>query len=58
MNEDAKKNSIWRGEKVSLRAKTALDIPRYLEDGLADDMRLYGDGYVVYPASEDIMREN
>jgi RimJ/RimL family protein N-acetyltransferase len=58
MNEDAKNKSIWRGKKVLLRAKTAVDIPRYLADGLADDMRLYGDGYVVYPASEDVMRDN
>ena len=55
MNEDSRRNSVWRGERVELRAKTAADIPRYVADGVPDDMRLYGDGYVVYPASEDTL---
>ena len=57
MNNESRTNSIWRGEKVELRAKTAADIPRYVADGVPDDMRLYGDGYVVYPASEETMIE-
>ena len=52
MNDKVRSNSIWEGEIVELRAKTAEDIPRYVADGVADDMRLYGDGYVVFPASE------
>ncbi len=55
MNEESRKSSIWRGDKVLLRAKTAADIPRYVADGVPDDMRLYGDGFVVYPASEGTM---
>jgi len=55
MNEESRKASIWRGERVELRAKTEDDIPRYVADGVPDDMRLYGDGYVVYPASKEVM---
>ncbi|MFT6644689.1 MAG: hypothetical protein ACJAX5_002324 [Patiriisocius sp.] len=33
---------MWRGERVELRAKTLEDIARYVADGVADDMRLYG----------------
>lgn len=58
MNEKSRKNSIWRGEKVELRAKSRDDIPRYVSDGVADDMRLYGDGFVVFPASEENMISN
>lgn len=58
MSEDSRRSSIWVGERVELRAKTAADTPRYVADGLADDMRLYGDGYVVFPASEDVMEAN
>jgi RimJ/RimL family protein N-acetyltransferase len=58
MNEESRKHSIWCGEKVELRAKTEDDIPRYVADGVADDMRLYGDGYVVFPASQATMTSN
>ena len=58
MNETSRLNSIWRGEKVELRAKTRDDISRFVADGVADDMRLYGDGYVVFPASEEVMVSN
>jgi len=46
MHEESGMKSIWRGEKVELRAKTREDIPRYVADGVADDMQLYGDGFV------------
>lgn len=42
MNEESRINSIWRGERVELRAKTLEDIARYVADGVADDMGLYG----------------
>jgi len=58
MSNDDKNESIWQGERVLLRAKTADDIPRFLADGVADDMRLYGDGFVVYPASEKTRRDS
>lgn len=50
-------NSIWRGELVLLRAKTTRDVERFLADGIVDDMRLYGDGYIPFPVSDAQRRE-
>ncbi len=51
------RTTLWQGTSVVLRAITEEDIPRFLSDGVVDDMRLYGDGYVPFPVTDDVRRE-
>lgn len=37
---------------------TATDIPRFLADGVVDDMRLYGDGFVPFPVNDETRKAN
>ena len=51
------RQSLWRGERVELRAKRTSDIEHFVNDAFPDDMRLYGDGFVVHPASPEFLAE-